>query len=299
MARTLLEHIPKVQACLRPPANRSQGMSRAAACFGALVVFLKLAGACAPVTHGSLVCRLRGGGGRWSTETRREMNERWRAEARARKNSAAEAAARTSSDGGGTASASAPVLVSPATDAPVATRRDPAAGVLVEEDGVTAAIPRAQMLARLCERQKCSALDPSLYDFGAIGQDASKYSSLSDYIEWTRHRKTSDEDVGITEFVTSAPGVGGLLKARWADFYVQEIRLRDRSRVCLTDTVTMPPRPWPLAMELDQLDVGFHALSPVIGVDAARKLASFAVSAGARARAGECTCMHTCVRPRE
>ena len=77
---------------------------------------------------------------------------------------------------------------------------------------------REELLAELAERQKCSALDPASYNvevcFTLIaqkhdsrrcersdetssiprGQDA----SLSNYIEWTRHQKTTDQDVGIT-----------------------------------------------------------------------------------------------------
>ena len=72
--------------------------------------------------------------------------------------------------------------------------------------------PRAALLAALCARQQCSALDPSLYNMEAVGEDAGKYSSMSDYIEWTRHHKSTDEDVGIVAYVTKTPGVGGLLK---------------------------------------------------------------------------------------
>lgn len=65
-------------------------------------------------------------------------------------------------------------------------------------------------------------------------------------------------------------------QARWADFYVQEVRLRDRSRVCITDAVHVPLRPWPLRDELDQIDLSFHVLAPVVGRDAASKLVHFA-----------------------
>jgi len=219
------------------------------------------------------VGRLRGGVG----ESRHEMNERWRNEARERKRLEREEQAcgnrKHVATSGEEGRRKANVTLSPPTFPHAILRHDPAVGVLVESEGGPVLRPRAQILAELCARQQCNALDPALYDFNAIGEDANKYSSLSDYIEWTRHRKTSDEDVGITEYVTTAPGVGGLLKARWADFYVQEIRLRDSSRVSVTDTVSLPPRPWPLRDELDNLDCGFHLLSQIIGHDAASRSA--------------------------
>jgi len=130
------------------------------------------------------------------------MNERWRREARAKAAERAQLPGRSDDR---------PVQAPP----PVPERRDPAAGVmLLNAAGEPETSPRAALLAALCARQHCSALDPSLYNMEAVGEDAGKYSSMSDYIEWTRHHKSTDEDVGIVAYVTKTPGVGGLLKVR-------------------------------------------------------------------------------------
>jgi len=144
--------------------------------------------------------RLRGGGWARSRETRKEMNDRWRREARAKAAERAQLPGRSDDR---------PAPAPP----PVPERRDPAAGVvLLNAAGEPEPSPRAALLAALCARQQCSALDPSLYNMEAVGEDAGKYSSMSDYIEWTRHHKSTDEDVGIVAYVTKTPGVGGLLK---------------------------------------------------------------------------------------
>jgi len=156
-----------------------------------------------------LPARLRGGAGARSRETRQEMNQRWRREARERaeRQAAEEAAEERASAAGGGDDGAAPA------PPPAPERRDPAAGVvLLSKAGEPETAPRARLLAALCARQQCNALDPSLYNMQAAGEDASKYSSMSDYIEWTRHHKSTDEDVGIVAYATRGNGVGGLLK---------------------------------------------------------------------------------------
>ncbi len=152
-----------------------------------------------------LPARLRGGAGARSRETRQEMNERWRREARERAERQATEERASAAGGGDDGTVPAPP--------PAPARRDPAAGVvLLSKAGEPETAPRAGLLAALCARQQCNALDPSLYNMQATGEDASKYSSMSDYIEWTRHHKSTDEDVGIVAYATKTPGVGGLLK---------------------------------------------------------------------------------------
>eukprot|EP00960_Hanusia_phi_P028272 747293-Hanusia_phi.AAC.1 len=162
----------------------------------------------------------------------------------------------------------------------------PKVRVFVHED-LVADRSREEVLSGLCSRQTCNALDPSLYDFEGAGLERQKYSSLEDYIEWTKQKKSSDEEVGITEFATATPGVGGLLKARWFDFRVNEMRLEEETPVLLTDATSLPHRPWPLRDELDNQEAGFFALKPHFGKDVARRVFVFASALFKNFTAGE------------
>lgn len=56
-------------------------------------------------------------------------------------------------------------------------------------------------------------------------------------LSWEMGDRLSDEEVGITEYVTKKnKGTGGILKSRWSDFRVQELRARDREPVVLSHT---------------------------------------------------------------
>jgi hypothetical protein len=52
-------------------------------------------------------------------------------------------------------------------------------------------------------------------------------------VEWTRYKKSTDEELGITYSINKDGGSGGLIKARWADFRVQE--------VCMSTLDPQPP----------------------------------------------------------
>ena len=92
--------------------------------------------------------------------------------------------------------------------------------------GVTT-IPSSRFLASLAERQT-TMLQPSSPDLLMQAPLTGGESGLESYVAWTRHKKASDEDVGIEAFVSpDLVGIGGLIKARWTDFRVNEVRLRD------------------------------------------------------------------------
>jgi len=93
------------------------------------------------------ICRLRGGGAP-GKESRHDMNERWRNEARDRKRLEQEACAAE-------VTPSEPSVAVPPVHPAIRVRRDLAAGVLMEKHGEEErAIPRATLLAQLCERQQ-------------------------------------------------------------------------------------------------------------------------------------------------
>ena len=51
---------------------------------------------------------------------------------------------------------------------------------------------------------------------------------------WDTSARISDEDIGVTEFVRPRrKGTGGILKAKWSDFRVQEVKERDKEPVRL------------------------------------------------------------------
>jgi hypothetical protein len=71
-------------------------------------------------------------------------------------------------------------------------------------------------------------LQPNAPDLIQQAPLTGKEDGLENYVAWTRHKKASDADVGIEEFASQdLVGIGGLVKARWTDFRVNEVRLRD------------------------------------------------------------------------
>jgi hypothetical protein len=96
--------------------------------------------------------------------------------------------------------------------------------------GVTT-LPRHKFLASLAQRQT-TMLQPNAPDLIHQAPLTGKEAGLESYVAWTRHKKSTDADVGIEEFVSpDLVGIGGLVKARWTDFRVNEVRLRDGSPV--------------------------------------------------------------------
>lgn len=104
------------------------------------------------------------------------------------------------------------------------------------EGGGSVEKAREVVLTELAARQQCTALDPSRVEGGDRG--------MENYVEWTRQKKSTDDELGITYYIHRRGGSGGLVKARWADFRVQEVCLRTGVPVAISDSVSLPPRSW-------------------------------------------------------
>ena len=86
---------------------------------------------------------------------------------------------------------------------------------------------------------------------------------------YANQTKYSDADMGLTEYVgRPQKGLDGVFKWFWGDFRVQEVD-RDGQVVFLSDTESLPQRPWP---EEDEEDDVIFDLEQLLGFEAGRAL---------------------------